>query len=49
MTPVQARQTAHQLIDRLAPAQVDAVVRLLHVMADEEDGDLSVRRRHRRD
>lgn len=41
MTTVEARQTAHQLIDRLAPAQVEAVVRLLHVMADEEDEDLS--------
>jgi hypothetical protein len=41
MTTVEARQTAHELIDRLAPAQVDAVVRLLHVIADEDDEDLS--------
>ena len=40
MTTVEARQTAHELIDRLAPAQVDAVVRLLHVMTDEDE-DLS--------
>jgi hypothetical protein len=41
MTSAKARQTAHELIDRLAPAQVDAVVRLLHVMADEDDEELS--------
>ena len=40
MTTVEARQAAHELIERLAPAQVDAVVRLLHVMADDDD-DLS--------
>jgi hypothetical protein len=41
MTTVETRRTAHELIDRLAPAQVDAVVRLLHVIADEDDEDLS--------
>ena len=41
MTTVEARQAAHELIERLAPAQVDAVVRLLHVMADDDDEDLS--------
>jgi len=41
MTTVEARQTAHELIDRLAPAQVNAVVRLLHVLADEDDDHLS--------
>jgi hypothetical protein len=41
VTTVEARQTAHELIDRLALAQVDAVVRLLHVMTDEDDDELS--------
>jgi hypothetical protein len=41
MTSAKARQTAHELIDRLAPAQVDTVVRLLHVMADEDDEESS--------
>jgi len=41
VTTVEARQTAHELIDRLAPAKVNAVVHLLHVMADEDDEHLS--------
>ena len=41
MTTVEARQTAHELLDRLAPERVDAVVRLLHVIADEDDEELT--------
>ena len=41
MTTADARQTAHDLIDQLAPAQVNKVVRLLHVMAQEDDEDLT--------
>ncbi len=41
MTAQDARQTAHALVDRLEPAQVNMVVRLLHMMTDEDDDDLS--------
>ncbi len=41
MTTVEARQAAHELIDQLAPAQVDSVVRLLHLIAHEDDEDLT--------
>ena len=33
------RQQAHQLLDRLGPAQFDAIVKLLEVMIREEDGE----------
>jgi hypothetical protein len=34
------RQQAHQLLDRLGPAQFDAIVKLLETMVSpEEDGD----------
>ena len=34
MTPVNEKQHAHDLIERLAPGQISAVVRLLEVLAD---------------
>jgi hypothetical protein len=33
------REHAHQLIDQLGPAEIDAVVRLLKVMVHQEDGE----------
>jgi len=33
------RQQAHQLLDRLGPAQLDAVAKLLEVMIHEEDDE----------
>jgi hypothetical protein len=33
------RQQAHQLLDRLGPAQLDAVVKLLEVMIRDEDDE----------
>jgi hypothetical protein len=33
------RQQAHQLLDQLGPAQLDAVGKLLEVMIAEEDGE----------
>ena len=33
------RQQAHQLLDQLGPAQLDAVVKLLEVMIRDEDGE----------
>ena len=33
------RQQAHQLLDQLGPAQLDAIVKLLEVMIRDEDGD----------
>lgn len=33
------RQQAHQLLDRLGPAQFDAIVKLLEVMIRDEDGE----------
>ena len=33
------RQQVHQLLDRLSPAQFDAIVKLLEVMTGEEDGE----------
>jgi hypothetical protein len=33
------RQQAHQLLDRLGPAQFDAIVKLLEVMIREEDDE----------
>ena len=34
MAPVNEKQQAHDLIERLAPGQISAVVHLLEVMAD---------------
>jgi hypothetical protein len=34
MAPVNEKQHAHELIERLAPGQISAVVRLLEVIAD---------------
>ncbi|MGC9972589.1 MAG: hypothetical protein ABSE56_18555 [Bryobacteraceae bacterium] len=33
------RQQAHQLLDRLGPAQLDAIAKLLEVMIREEDDE----------
>jgi hypothetical protein len=33
------RQQAHQLLDQLGPAQLDAIVKLLEVMIRDEDGE----------
>jgi len=33
------RQQAHQLLDQLGPAQLDAVVKLLEVMIGDEDDE----------
>jgi hypothetical protein len=35
------KQHAHQLLDRLGPGQIDAVVRLLEVMVHDDDDELS--------
>jgi len=34
MPTIEAKEHAHELIERLAPAQVEAVVRLLEMMVD---------------
>jgi hypothetical protein len=38
---LETKEHAHQLIDRLAPAQIDAVVRLLEVMVHDDDDELT--------
>jgi hypothetical protein len=35
------RQQAHQLLDQLGPAQLDAIVKLLEVMVREDDEELT--------
>lgn len=40
-TDDQAKQHVHELVERLGPAQVAAVLRLLEVMVDPEDEPLS--------
>ncbi|MCP5118259.1 MAG: hypothetical protein GY953_46185, partial [bacterium] len=35
------KQHAYQLLDRLAPSQLDAVVKLLEVMVHHEDDELT--------
>ena len=37
----QTREHAHELVDRLGPAQIDAVVQLLEVMVEPEEEPLS--------
>jgi hypothetical protein len=39
--PLETKQHAHQLIDRLEPEQIDAVVRLLEVMVQDDDDELT--------
>ena len=41
------RQQAHQLLDQLGPAQLDAVVKLLEVMIRDEDGEELTAEDHR--
>ena len=41
MTPLKEKQQAHDLIERLAPGQISAIVHLLEVMTDPVAGSLA--------